>query len=1459
MDDLLDQARSVLDAARGGEAAPEADLMTQARQAILRPRVEQSQQWAAQKNSDAPVSVMGVPGWDVNLGKEVGSETLGGVGISVKDVLRKAVPFTEFQDKLEAKRYGEAVKARDEYLSGKRDEKPSDTDLGRIAEYEFNQQRDAARSQRSKLAEAALGVPKVVGEFAAAGPIMRGVGGAAGLAAGSPVVTAGYLEESQQRANKNGGDWFDAKNLAAPLAKNAVQTVILGQIGKFANSQAVAGTASTALGRFAAKSAVAGAAMPLENAAADALTGGVQDALDSAGFGKYLDPKEERYKTVRDMLAGKWGDVGTRLATDSLLGAGFAAFHEREARPVEPFQDLMTSLTKKGMSRSAAAEVVQKDVGPLVEDIKAGRDISEVMDSPNLPEPAKKYLRSLIESSKPSEKPTPTPTKPSEGVENVSEGGGRPAEAIKPPETAPAEPTAPGAAGQEIAPEAKPQEAVADVERRIQEGTAPGGVERRRPEKLQLVNPERLAEGMDLNLSETQAMRQYPEGVYRIKVADHEGQVVGDALLAAKGDEVHVPWLGAAGMKSGEGRGVEPWGRRQIMDLARQIAELDPGAKRLVFTAGQGRVRQGVERTVDLEKLRTKVRNDNPAMKEEHDAATAALRAGHSPAAVAESIRRGEEAGLASRTGEGPPAENRPAGRPADSQGPPSRPAEAGPAPVPGTEGGATGTVVRSAAPPRSEGTRSYSRQAEGPKVPIAPPEPVKDFALAQEKTAEERAVRGLEPVVREAQRTDPEAWAKAEATMKADPQAGTKVVDSILAGEPVHVRDAVPILLRRKVELNNLRDRAGDELLARQREKAPDTAQEPLRRQLQDAELDLQRLEAASQKLGSETGGGFRFFQVLAAKDYTLNGLYKRAEIEKKGPLNEKERAEIEELHKEKERLQDIIEIYRNQPVTPPPAKTPARSVWDRAKDFLTGIFKLPESKKKEGKHWQQADLMEKAAVSDMVKMFGPDKLFSGFDPAAIPVLAKYTAAKIVKSGLTFADFSKRITEKFGDEIRPHLDAIWARAKKLASEPLDEKDAIIADEKVNNQIEEKIQKIKRTNDPLPAKIWNAYKEASGVQRLWQTALDLSSVLRQGGLFTLGNPHKAIPAFARTLNATMSERAFDRRTYDLVHSTDGKEFTQNGGYLAEPGKLGKGEEAFLGKWLKKVPVIGPAVKASERAYTAYLNEARVELYRLMRDYSARNSRLTKDEAAKLATFTNDWTGRAALPLGMEKSAEAWNQALFSPRYLWSRIRVASGANLVGGTMKTRQAIAREYAKSAIGMSVFIGAIKLALGDDAKVEFDPRSADFLKIRIGNLHLDPMTGLSQVYTALTRVVGGEFKSSETGKVSDIRKPTFGLRTPLPRHPNLKTGDVALSFARNKAAPLPGLGYDFLSGTTPGGGPPPTLGSAAKGSLIPITPADIKQAMTELGMRQAMVTSFLTFLGTGQQIYEPRPKKK
>ena len=89
---------------------------------------------------------------------------------------------------------------------------------------------------------------------------------------------------------------------------------------------------------------------------------------------------------------------------------------------------------------------------------------------------------------------------------------------------------------------------------------------------------------------------------------------------------------------------------------------------------------------------------------------------------------------------------------------------------------------------------------------------------------------------------------------------------------------------------------------------------------------------------------------------------------------------------------------------------------------------------------------------------------------------------------------------------------------------------------------------------------------------------------------------------------------------------------------------------------------------------------------------------------------------------------------------------------------------------------------------ASVEYDPRSSDFGKIKIGNTRIDILSGLGQATVLLSRLITGHTKTP-SGKI----QPLYG------RHPVAQRDidNVILDMFRSKLAPLPAATWNAAKG--------------------------------------------------------------
>jgi hypothetical protein len=300
----------------------------------------------------------------------------------------------------------------------------------------------------------------------------------------------------------------------------------------------------------------------------------------------------------------------------------------------------------------------------------------------------------------------------------------------------------------------------------------------------------------------------------------------------------------------------------------------------------------------------------------------------------------------------------------------------------------------------------------------------------------------------------------------------------------------------------------------------------------------------------------------------------------------------------------------------------------------------------------------------------------------------------------------------------------------------------------------------------------------------------------------------------------------------------------------QEGKITRQEEAFMGRWAKKIA----PVRGSARAYTTFLNVLRFRLFNSLVENVGRSGAVTLDEAKVLARFIGAGTGRA--DLGKFNGAAAnLNTVFFAPRYVASRFQYLATPFLLPG-MKTsgrvKKAIAIEYARHATGVSMFIGAVMLlgmlALDEEdwPTIELDPRSSDFLKIKFGETRIDPLSGLSQVIVLLARLSTGERKTA-SGEIRPIRGDgmRFGDQT---------TADVIGHFLWSKLAPIPGSAVNLLQGKNVVG-EKVTPAGAAIDLIVPLSFREVQETMVARGIPQGTAISALALLGMGTATYGDR----
>lgn len=374
--------------------------------------------------------------------------------------------------------------------------------------------------------------------------------------------------------------------------------------------------------------------------------------------------------------------------------------------------------------------------------------------------------------------------------------------------------------------------------------------------------------------------------------------------------------------------------------------------------------------------------------------------------------------------------------------------------------------------------------------------------------------------------------------------------------------------------------------------------------------------------------------------------------------------------------------------------------------------------------------------------------------------------------------------------------------------------------------------------------------EGWDVVRLALTTGEFSFVLRQGAPFVMGHPVKgaknvvkALRAFANDQYAAKVNHQILSRPLAPVAARSKLHTIPIDGTVA----LTKQEEIFMSRWAERLPVI----RNFTRAGITFLNLVRAETFDTLYRTVGKTDTLTQDEANIIANYANIASGRGSLSK-LEPNAVLLNRIFFAPKYVVSRFQYLTLQPLwtrAGkGSLEVRMAIAKEYARSLLGLSVFI-ALGMAAGGD--LEKDPRSSDFMKLKFGKSRIDPLFGLSQSTVILARLVTGKTKKTTTGEVVPIR----GEEVP---YGGMKVKDVIANFARYKLSPLIGTPFSIVAKEDPIGNRIDAKWAATH-LMTPITWADTYEAIKEEGLETGLALSLAAFWGIGLQTYQDRKGRK
>ena len=377
------------------------------------------------------------------------------------------------------------------------------------------------------------------------------------------------------------------------------------------------------------------------------------------------------------------------------------------------------------------------------------------------------------------------------------------------------------------------------------------------------------------------------------------------------------------------------------------------------------------------------------------------------------------------------------------------------------------------------------------------------------------------------------------------------------------------------------------------------------------------------------------------------------------------------------------------------------------------------------------------------------------------------------------------------------------------------------------------------------------------VPRAVMASTDLSAPLRQGLVYGVSHPVMFAKTFVPMLKSAVKEGYFQQMIQDEIHDRPTFPLMEKAkvaftdiGKDAKHGAeaLGQREEARMSNLAERIPIWGRVIRGSDRAYVGFLNKARADYFdRLIHD-AAKQGLDVNDEhlLQSIGKVINTATGRGNVPKVLADHLATMNAFFFSPRLLASRVNMLNPLYYAKLDPFARREALRNIA--ALGGTA-LTVLSLAKMAGAKVNDDPRNADFGKIKIGNTRLDILGGFQQPIRLGAQLYTGTIISSTTGKKIALA----GGFAHTSRY------DVVMRFLQSKASPVPSVVVDLLKGQT-FGGQKITAQNEIVQRVTPLLAQDIWDLYHTPGAGglKTIPEAGLGVLGVGLQSYAPKAPK-
>jgi hypothetical protein len=374
----------------------------------------------------------------------------------------------------------------------------------------------------------------------------------------------------------------------------------------------------------------------------------------------------------------------------------------------------------------------------------------------------------------------------------------------------------------------------------------------------------------------------------------------------------------------------------------------------------------------------------------------------------------------------------------------------------------------------------------------------------------------------------------------------------------------------------------------------------------------------------------------------------------------------------------------------------------------------------------------------------------------------------------------------------------------------------------------------------------------AGNMKSLTASMDNSSIFRQGWKTMITNPNiwrkNATDTFITIARTIGGKNVMREVNAEIISRPMYDKMVKAGLAIKNP------EEAFPESLAERIPGFGRLYKASESAYTGFVYKMRADVFEQYIK-AAEHGGVNINNPTKLKSIgnlVNSLTGRGNLGR-LEPIAGVTNNLFFSPRFLKSNIDTLTAHQF---DKNVTPFVRKQAAKNLLKISATVAGI-LATADaisPGSVDFDSRSTDFGKIKVGNTRFDVTGGMASLVTLGARLVPtvhdgklGFYAKTSTGKMQDLQDEAFGSRDQI---------EVLTSFIRNKLSPAAALVTNLSTGEDTLGNPTTPIGELVKG-VTPIGARNAYEALQDPNSAPDLAIIIADGLGISANNYVPIQK--